>query len=317
MYNTIDIPKDFKRGKDNRWDEIYIPNWHEFEKLFTNFSNEWIFRGQRCSKWGLSSGIDRATKIVGHESAEDFFLACFKLQVSESFKNELAPSNKLEWLSLIQHYFAMTGLLDFTSCPYTASFFAFIDSVSKDKTTTQKIECYSVWAINRRWIKERAYAKIKKNDKYNNFSSEDITNPVNFKQIFGVDDLADKTFVLPLRPDLNNKNFRNERMKRQKGLFLRQSDPVLSFEDNLLFERKDYPKEHERRKYIKKFIIPTSKNWRNDVLSNLLQIKGIDEKFLFPGEDLFTEECKKILNQIIKKLESHAMESLKSDERQL
>ncbi len=353
MCDKIKIPQNFKKNTNNNYDERIVPEWRAFESIFGEFSTQWIFRGQQVCFWSLSSSIDRKRELNGWntESVESLFLEHFPKNISKDFRDYFNPQNSLEWLSLIQHYGGVTGLLDWTSCPYTASFFAFNGGINIDtikemtKLSTclvreffkriegeelinrsdneficcdqfeEKIENSNinnetkekllefkycvVWAVNSQWLKKWAYSRITSVQQYRNLSMQDITKPENFdKLFFKSPDLLGKYFVLPVCPGLNKSNFLNERIKVQKGLFLRQSDVTDSFENNLIFEAtNNYPLKDERKTYIKKFLIPKTNQLRADVLEVLAK-KSINKKYLFIGEDKFRDKCKSVILQL-------------------
>jgi len=301
MCDKIKLPQNFKEIRNDLYDKIIVSEWRDLENIFNDFSPQWIFRGEEQDFLHLISSIDKKRELSdwNWESVESGLLEHYKKYASQNFRNFFHPQNSLEWLSVIQHYVSVTGLLDWTSCPYIASFFAFNDDINNEtKEKLLESEYCVVWAINSQWLQKWAYLRITSVQQYCNLSIEDIINPEKFDELFlKSPDLLEKLFVLPVRPEFGKSKFINERMKVQKGLFLRQSDVTDSFENNLKFDSADnYPSADERKMYIKKFLIPKTYQFRIDVL-RILAKKGIIKEYLFPGfpgEDELRDECKRI-----------------------
>lgn len=104
---------------------------HELHTLQLNDSSgDWIFRGQRDSSWGLTPGLFRLRQSHGL-SLEDIKL--FEAKMKEGLQavlkaRTLTPLHHFEddkyLLALAQHYGAPTRVLDWTSSPEAAAYFA-------------------------------------------------------------------------------------------------------------------------------------------------------------------------------------------------
>jgi hypothetical protein len=81
----------------------------------------YLFRGQNCD-WPLIPKIGRVKTRKSLLETEDEMLTEFK-RLSKPFLNS-APTNELEWLSLAQHHGMATRLLDWTTNPLAAAWFA-------------------------------------------------------------------------------------------------------------------------------------------------------------------------------------------------
>lgn len=103
----------------------------EVSDLISNVASNplgrWIYRGQSDSTWELLPTIDRPQAIANRgslqrEEYELFLLSRFRSR-AVPFLNVL-PSNDWEWLALAQHHGLPTRLLDWTTNPLIALFFA-------------------------------------------------------------------------------------------------------------------------------------------------------------------------------------------------
>jgi len=108
--------------------EIQINNVDELFRRINEFPNNFLYRGQANSAWPLQSSLER---ILGHtwandtaQSFEDFSLMKFKSKFHLYDRENIQPTSKLSWLSLMQHYGVPTRLLDFSESPYIALYFA-------------------------------------------------------------------------------------------------------------------------------------------------------------------------------------------------
>lgn len=81
----------------------------------------YLFRGQNCD-WPLIPKIGRIKTRKSLLETESDMLAEFQ-RLSKPFLNS-PPNNELEWLSLAQHHGMATRLLDWTTNPLAAAWFA-------------------------------------------------------------------------------------------------------------------------------------------------------------------------------------------------
>jgi len=97
-------------------------------KRLNQFPNSFVFRGHADSSWGLTTTLERISKQSGNnqfsKAYEDWSMGEFKSKFHLYDKANVAPASKLEWLSLMQHYGVPTRLLDLTTSPFVALFFA-------------------------------------------------------------------------------------------------------------------------------------------------------------------------------------------------
>lgn len=132
---------------------IKIKDWEEFkskfvEKLMRDSGKpsirEFLFRGQAEAKWKLYSSFDRVEKDKSKYTVllENFTDICKMYNFNE---NLFAEGDQQLVAAYAQHYGLPTRLLDWTTSPYFAAFFAFS---SRHGLRSSSKAC-TVWAINK------------------------------------------------------------------------------------------------------------------------------------------------------------------------
>lgn len=126
---------------NNQYVEITFESWREFQEYVNDnfFGSQWIFRGQKQSEWDIKSSLERLKNLSN------------EMQIVEDFKTSSVPfmpmniipssEDDIGWLSLMQHHGAPTRLVDFTTSPFIASYFAY-------ETGGDDNDHVAVWAIN-------------------------------------------------------------------------------------------------------------------------------------------------------------------------
>ncbi len=108
--------------------EIRVNSMPELTHELNVLPNHYAFRGQSNSIWSLQSTLER---ILGDKWSEklarqfeDYSLEVFKSKYHIYSATEHVPNSKFGWLSVMQHYGVPTRLIDFTTSPYIALYFA-------------------------------------------------------------------------------------------------------------------------------------------------------------------------------------------------
>ena len=128
------------------WPEVRINNWQEFInaleplKLERDFFTPWAFRGQPDSSWTLKSSITRLldSHTIGRELGNRFEMTVFREFISKAhlfddFKiKNFEKGNAIINLTFMQHYGCPTRLIDWTTSPYVALYFAVNSIFSSD-----------------------------------------------------------------------------------------------------------------------------------------------------------------------------------------
>ena len=129
-----------------------IPNIIEYLSQISTMSNEW-FRGQADVEWDLVPSIARIRapekngilSLQDWEGVEEFMIQEFTKKAAPFM--DFKPENKWELLVHAQHHGLPTRLLDRTTNPLKALFFA-VEDLSKDRYTGVVYPCVAdeVWS---------------------------------------------------------------------------------------------------------------------------------------------------------------------------
>jgi hypothetical protein len=110
-------------------DADVITSLHQYVQgalALASSGGQWLFRGHKDRSWSLKPGIGRVTPLTGTiEDTERRLFLDFQ-RVARPYLQQI-PVSPWEWLSLAQHYGVPTRLLDWTSNPLAALYFAIED----------------------------------------------------------------------------------------------------------------------------------------------------------------------------------------------
>ena len=107
---------------------VDIKDITQLMQVLNSYGTSVFFRGHADANWKLESSLERVLgKSWSAEKArryEDYSIRTFKSKFHLYDRENITPTTKLEWMSLMQHYGVPTRLLDFTESPYVALYFA-------------------------------------------------------------------------------------------------------------------------------------------------------------------------------------------------
>jgi hypothetical protein len=294
--------------------EKTIGDWHalldEYHEL-SKGGKSWVFRGQKRSKWGLQTSLERAILafgIAGRSVPEDEaerariqreilsdglvgrdqkhhpvvevekgLLRRFMRQCYHYTLHTPEADNVMEWLALMQHYGAPTRLLDCTYSFFAAVYFALEDFELEDAEG----EC-AVWALNSDWIAERV-GEIAP-EMYETLEADSNAGKMStFEKLFWGKE--PRRVVYKMNP------YRlNERLVIQQGVFLCPGDVSIPFEDNLA----ELLSEHGSVDAFTKFKINVDSTQRYEILQHLHRM-NMNRATLFPGLDGSAQSLRTLL----------------------
>lgn len=178
-------------------------------KKLNSFKNSFAYRGQSDSAWGLQTSLERHVKIFEKmKLLEEGSLDNFKRGLSIYSENTQHPSSKLAWLALMQHYGVPTRLLDFSTSPYVALYFAIESAECSDDGN------FSLFAINYTELLKNSCLHVEGlNSGFRKFSREFSSKCEEaFEEIIDANSYDVLWFVDP--------KYLNSRMEKQGGTFL-------------------------------------------------------------------------------------------------
>jgi hypothetical protein len=215
---------------------IRLKSWQYFNDLMHDLGHAglYIWRGQRSETWKLSPTLDRLLSTYDDPDEQyrirQSHLTQFKFAArGRRGTNPSAIDLENDWWALGQHNFLASPLLDWTTSPYTAAFFAFA-TVSPDQSPKR-----AVYALCREGVKERS------------------------DEIRANHDLPTRPPVVELVQPLSDDN---ARLVNQAGLFTRAPDG----EDIETWVKREFQGDNETY-HLMKVTFPD--NERHDVLRSL------------------------------------------------
>lgn len=129
--------------------------FEEFDLLLGHlyqYDEGFVFRGQANAEWRLETTMERScpSKLDLGEYAsmtEKYVIDALQSRLHHYVQKDEEPRSNLGWLSLAQHHGAPTRLLDFTTIPLVALYFA-------TRNLKAKSPNFAVWALNFRELNE-------------------------------------------------------------------------------------------------------------------------------------------------------------------
>jgi len=140
-------------------------SWHELKRdLFIELFGKsgfrpgrYLFRGMGNADWSLSSSFDRRFSSLGRDQRlrlwEDLILEWRRSCEETGVLDAVVRDDQKLW-ALGQHHGLPTRLLDWTSSPYVAAFFAFHDWVDQLPAQFSHVVIWALHLENPVWSKE-------------------------------------------------------------------------------------------------------------------------------------------------------------------
>lgn len=173
-------------------DEVQFKTFQEFASNCSSYlfedglfkRGEYLFRGQGSSHYKLQATFDRAfcdMPLVKRTSVYETLIGFFRDEISRiGFRVE----DEKNLLALAQHHGMPTRLLDWTSSPLVAAYFAFHQRVSSGKSRDGMSPYVSIWALRRGdpiWNKRHGVEIIEVCDKSNDRAYRQLAYATNLQ----------------------------------------------------------------------------------------------------------------------------------------
>lgn len=122
---------------------VEVETLQEFVEKIGSLNDDLVlgarYRGQSCASWGLNSGYCRALQLFSAEKLESSARSAFEIFDAERHAyDKLSSNDKWDSLALAQHYGMTTRLLDWTTSPLVALYFA-LDGVRYQSRLKSKL----------------------------------------------------------------------------------------------------------------------------------------------------------------------------------
>lgn len=235
----------------------------------------YIWRGQRCDNWELTSTLDRMIKRskVANTKRWDFakdHLEQFKYAIrGRRGKNPPRIKSENDWWALGQHHGLATPLIDWTTSPFVAAYFSF--SEKREMQTRQR----AIYALHKPSIEKAA---IKRKNKKDVANKEELKNMESGKRKINMlkyhmlqqPTKLEFEFIRPMSDE-------NQRLVNQGGLF--SKSPIGESVESWV--RNNF-KDQEDGYVLMKILVP---NKDREVCLRMLNRMNINHLTLFP--DLF------------------------------
>lgn len=257
------------------YQQLELPNWNAFVEYVCNGMLDfpsYIWRGQRCDDWALEPTIDRLIRDAKVSGVSDYD---FESRHLEQFKfaargrrgaNPPAIVGENDWWALGQHHGLATPLLDWTTSPFVAAFFAFSE-IGEPQTKHR-----AVFALHSPTLEGWATRKAEEENAIRRRRREELRaggqpNGLLASALLDFEASPELVLVRPLSDE-------NHRLVNQGGLFTRlRSKKTLE-----TWVTDNHPKDDEGLSLMK-ILIP---NTERDVCLRTLNRMNINPLSLFP-----------------------------------
>lgn len=152
---------------------IKVTSTDELIEKLNTYKNNYVYRGHANAAWRLQSTLER---ILGKgqtpekaQEIENYSLFLFKSKYHIYKSGEHIPAKKLAWLSVMQHYGVPTRLIDFSTSPYVALYFAL---ETYDRKSGDDL---AIYAIDYTAVMDASQSVIRRFDRQFRIEPNDIT----------------------------------------------------------------------------------------------------------------------------------------------
>jgi hypothetical protein len=132
-------------------------SWHDFKRdliprLFRAealIPGRYIFRGQASADWPLRSSFDRRFSHLSPDARLELWdqlLTSFREKCIDYDVPDSVTENDARLLALAQHYGLPTRMLDWSTSPYVAAFFAFGTAIVEGRPTDR--DRVAIWSLD-------------------------------------------------------------------------------------------------------------------------------------------------------------------------
>ncbi|MGZ8959283.1 MAG: FRG domain-containing protein [Methylosarcina sp.] len=264
--------------------QLQLPSWKHFLDYVYNEMLDfetYVWRGQRCDSWKLEPTIDRLIREAKVTLPERYK---FQSQHLENFKlavrgrrgsNPSQLTDENDWWALGQHHGLATPLLDWTTSPFVAAFFAFSEQ------GMQQTEHRAIFALHQptvdSWSSTKQIAAYVENREKLRQLEQSGKKPglLQYAMLTG-ETQPEVVFIRPLSDE-------NHRLVSQGGLFTRTLADV-PIED---WVEQNYPADDSGLTLLK-ILVP---NRDRDVCLRTLNRMNINPLSLFPDLSGASKYC--------------------------
>lgn len=284
--------KDYMPGEiPTKW-QLPISTPGELDRFLSSEGGPFLYRGQCNPRWTPDPGIERGRNTEDARQVDVTLPLHEKRIITESRESlarvgpALTEDNNVEWLNRIQHYGGKTRLLDVTSDPLIAIWFALDDQSNECQPRTQ----VAVWRFRTEFVLSTARDRLQSEpDRFSDLLNRHLQiemekNPYNAVVGWAVSGLAEcgrgftdlPEAIINLLPD---PRYGHDRTIRQKASFLVQTGVLRNFFSVLMeqFHSAGVPED------IAQFIIKLDTTMRIEIRQRIADA-GIDRASLLPKE---------------------------------
>ncbi len=146
---------------------ITISKPNDLFTMLIEYGDGWVFRGQSNAEWGLSRSIERIQLNGFNDDVlrnhEAYSRLKFESVAHHYLDYQNLPNTDLSWLSLMQHHGVPTRLIDFSTMPFVALFFA-IDGIRLDEIDDKGNS--SLWCLPSREMNDVSLGILSKRERH-------------------------------------------------------------------------------------------------------------------------------------------------------